>query len=148
MLQSNFPRHSNPMKPAGRLLGTLKIAAALENPEMRLRAAWPKAVGAKVARHTRVASLVRDTLVVEVEDIIWQKQLASLAHYLVSNLARDLGEVLVKDIDFRPMPRRIGPQRAEAARADVPAVPADEAERIEDPVMRMLYLKSRKKESA
>jgi hypothetical protein len=139
------------MKPAGRLLGTLKIAAALENPESRLRAAWAKAAGPKVARHTRVASLVRETLLVEVEDFIWQKQLASLGHFIVSNLARDLGEVLVKDIDFRPMPRRMGMQRAESARADVQSADtasADDAERIEDPVMRMLYRQSRKRESA
>src|SRR5207244_2149270 len=96
--------------------------ATPESQETRLRAAWPKAVGANIARHTRVASVVRQKLIVEVEDIIWQKQLASLGHFLVSNLARDLGEVLVTDIDFRPMPRRIGPQRAEAARADAVAV--------------------------
>jgi len=136
------------MKPAGRLLGTLKIAATLSDPETRLRAAWAKAAGPKVARYTRVSALVRETLVVEVEDFTWQKQLASLRHFIVSNLARDLGEVLVKDIDFRPMPKRMGPQRAEAARADLPAVSADDAERIEDPVMRMLYRKSRTKASA
>ena len=135
------------MKPAGRLLGTLKIAANLEDPEMRLRAVWAKAAGAKVARHTRVASLVRDTLIVEVEDFTWQKQLASLRHFIVSNLARDLGEVLVKEIEFRPMPPRRAMQRAESARADGP-VSSDEAARIEDPVMRMLYVKSRMKESA
>jgi len=136
------------MKPAGRLLGTLKIASAIEGPEARLRKAWAKAAGPKVARYTRVASLVRDTLIVEVEDFTWQKQLASLRHFIVSNLARDLGEVLVKEIDFRPMPKRMAPQRAEAARADVEVVSTDEADRIEDPVLRMLYRKSRRRESA
>jgi hypothetical protein len=53
-----------------------------------------------VARYTREAALVRETLVVEVEDFTWQRQLASLSHFIVSNLARELGEVLVKDIDF------------------------------------------------
>ena len=137
------------MQRAGRLLGTLKITSGLENdPEMRLRAAWTKAAGPKVAAHTRVASVVRETLIVEVEDIVWQKQLASLGHFLVSNLARELGEVLVKDIAFRPMPPRRGPQRAESAWPAAPAPSNDDAETIEDPVMRMLYRKSRKSGTA
>src|SRR5258708_17622841 len=137
------------MQRAGRLLGTLKITSGLEDDaEVRLRAAWSKAAGPKVAAHTRVASVVRETLIVEVEDIVWQKQLASLGHFLVRNLARELGEVLVKDIAFRPMPRRRGPQRADSARSATPVAPNDEAARIEDPVMRMLYRRSRRSGSA
>ena len=135
------------MERAGRLIGTLKIAPELADPEMRLRAAWPKAAGTKVAPHTRVASLVRKTLIVEVEDFVWQKQLASLAHFFVSNLARETGEVLVEAIDFRPMPPRMRPQRASSAQPAAP-VNRDEAERIDDPFLRFQYIKFRKKESA
>jgi hypothetical protein len=75
--------------------------------------------------------LVRDALVVEVEDFIWQQQLAKVEHFLVSNLAKALGEVVVKKIDFRPMPRRREPQRAESARPT--------GERIADPVLDLVY---------
>ena len=89
-----------------------------------------------MARHTRATALVRDSLIVEVEDHIWQQQLATLEGYLISNLAEVLGEKLVKRIDFRPMPRRIMPQRAESARP---------AGGIEDPILDLLYRQSKTK---
>jgi predicted nucleic acid-binding Zn ribbon protein len=142
------------MQPAGRLLGTLKIAKDLQDPEARLRAVWPKAAGAKIAPHTRVASLVRKTLVVEVEDMVWQRQLAPLAHFIVRNLARETGEVLVEEIDFRPARPRMGPQRAESHTPAVRKNPAaagsagSEEAGIGDPFLRLQYRKSKQKESA
>ena len=134
------------MERAGRLIGKLKVARAAENIEARACAAWKVAAGKRVAGHTRATALVRGTLVVEVEDMVWQQQLHSLRHFLISNLARELGEVVVTDLDFRPMPRRLPPQRAEAARRASPLW--DDAEKIGDPVMRGLYKEARKRESA
>ena len=74
------------------------------------------AVGKKIAQRTRPTNLVRGTLVVEVEDFVWQRQLNTLRHFLLRNLHKELGEPLVTEIDFRPMPRRLAPQRAETAR--------------------------------
>ena len=71
-----------------------------------------------------------------VEDQIWQTQLNTLSRVLVSNLEKALGEPLVIDIDFRPMPRRREPQKAERAVG---------RESIQDPVLDMLYRQSRKK---
>ena len=102
--------------------------------------AWPVAAGKYTALKTRATSLVRGTLVVEVEDIVWQRQLNTLRHHLLRNLHKEMGEALVTEIDFRPMPRKLAPQRAESAR---PAV-----EGIHDPVMGMLYRQSQKKETA
>ena len=65
---------------------------------------------------------------VEVEDIVWQRQLNTLRHLLLRNLHKEMGEALVTEIDFRPMPRRLAPQRAETAR------PAG-IEGIQDPVL-------------
>jgi hypothetical protein len=135
------------MERAGTLIGKLKLSSAMADPEMRARAAWTQAAGEKIARHTRATRLVRGTLTVEVEDMIWQRQLAPLSHFLVRNLARILGEAAVSDIDFRPMPPRRGPQSASSARPS-PAGRiggADEADAIRDPVMRMLYRQSRGK---
>jgi predicted nucleic acid-binding Zn ribbon protein len=130
------------MERAGRLFGKVKLSAEVADPEIRARAAWNAAAGKKIARHTRAVALVRGTLVVEVEDMMWQKQLYSLRGFLLRNLARELGEPLVRDLDLRPMPRRRGPQAAGQARPA--AEGADEAEGIADPVLRGLYRKSRR----
>jgi predicted nucleic acid-binding Zn ribbon protein len=122
------------MERAGRLFGKLKLSPEVADPETRVRAAWAVAVGPKVARRTRPTNLVRDSLVVEVEDFVWQQQLSRLEHFLISNLARELGEVLVKKIDFRPMPKRREPQRAQSARPG--------GEQIQDPVLNVVYRQS------
>ena len=87
----------------------------MDDPELRACAAWKVAAGKKIAEHTRATALVRGSLIVEVEDQIWQRQLTTLSRFLVSNLEKALGEALVTDIDFRPMPRRSEPQRAETS---------------------------------
>jgi len=122
------------MERAGRLIGKLKLN--VDDPELRACAAWKVAAGKKIAEHTRATRLVRGSLVVEVADPVWQRQLSTLSRMLVSNLEKALGEALVTDIDFRPMPRRKEPQRAERAIG---------RESIEDPVLDMLYRQSRKK---
>jgi predicted nucleic acid-binding Zn ribbon protein len=123
------------MERAGRLIGKMKLPPKVADAESRVRDAWPVAAGKKIARHTRAVALVRDKLVVEVGDPVWQKQLNTLRHFLLKNLARELGDTLVKEIDFRPMPKRREPQRAEVAR------PAD---LIQDPVLAMLYDRKRR----
>jgi hypothetical protein len=55
-------------------------------------------------------------------------------------MAKVLGEELVIDLDFRPMPPRRLPQRAET--------PRRMTEGIKDPVLEMLYRQSQKKELA
>jgi len=131
------------MERAGRLVGKLKVSAGITDPETRARAAWAMAVGKKIAQRTRPINLVRGTLVVEVEDFIWQRQLNTLRHFLLRNLHKELGEPLVTEIDFRPMPRRLAPQRAETARPIVRVIDG-----IGDPVLGMLYQQSKKKETA
>ena len=122
------------MERAGRLIGKLKLD--VDDPELRARAAWSVAAGKKIARHTRATALIRGSLVVEVEDQIWQRQLKTLSGFLVRNLESALGEALVKDIDFRPMPKRREPRMAERARG---------SEDVLDPVLDMLYRQSRKR---
>jgi hypothetical protein len=127
------------MQRAGSLIGKIKLPPGMSDQETRARAAWVVAVGRRIARYTRATMLVRDTLVVEVEDMVWQRQLNTMRPLLVHNLNQALGEALVADIDFRPMPARIKPRMAESAR---PKGARDEADAIDDPVMRMLYKRS------
>ncbi|MEP7354951.1 MAG: DUF721 domain-containing protein [Acidobacteriota bacterium] len=128
---------------AGSLLGKLKLPPGSDSPEQRAQAAWKLAAGDKIGKRTTAGALVRGTLVIEVSDMVWQRQLATLRHFLLRNLATVLGEALVKDIDFRPMPRRKEPQRAVVAGSAVPSKRLDEALGIGDPVMAMLYRQSR-----
>jgi hypothetical protein len=134
------------MERAGRLIPKLKLSPDLADPEARARAAWALAAGEKIARHTRAASLVRGALIVEVEDYMWQRQLAPLEHFLIRNLREALGEATVLSLDFRPMPKRPArqeelparrqPQRAETARPD--------SDRVGDPLLDLLYRQSKR----
>jgi predicted nucleic acid-binding Zn ribbon protein len=118
------------MERAGRLIPKLKLSPAINDPETRARAAWNVAVGKKIAAHTRATVLVRDSLIIEVGDYVWQRQLATLEGVLLRNLEKALGEPLVKKLDFRPMPARRMPQRAETARPE---------SGIEDPILDLIY---------
>lgn len=126
------------MQRAGQLIGKLKLSRDPADAEARAVAAWRVAAGKRIAAHTRATALVRTSLVVEVEDVVWQRQLNTLRHFLVRNLADALGEALVTDIDFRPMPPKRQPQRATVAR---PAL-------IEDPVLDLLYCESKNRNTA
>jgi len=124
------------MERAGRLFKKVKLPSELADPEARVRAVWANAAGKKVAAHTRAGALVRDKLIIEVEDHVWQRQLFALKHFFLQNLEKELGEKLVNEIDFRPMPPRREPQRAQHARA------SDDG--IQDPVLAVLYQRSRR----
>src|SRR5438105_2529046 len=90
-----FPPTMEIMERAGRLIGKLKVSPGVTDPETRARNAWAMAAGKKIALKTRATNLVRGTLVVEVEDIVWQRQLNTLRHFLLRNLHQELGEALV-----------------------------------------------------
>ncbi len=105
-------------------------------------AAWPDAVGKRVAIHTRAARLVRTKLVVEVEDHVWQRQLFTLSRQILANLVKITGPGVVDDLEFKIIPRRRDPARALHA---APAPLLDEAESIADPVLRGIYRAARKK---
>ena len=130
------------MERASKLIRRLGMAGDAISAEEVACAAWPEAVGKKIATHTRAARLVRSRLVVEVEDHIWQRQLFALTPFVLHNLEKNLGAGLVNDLEFRIVPRRREPQRADQA---IPALMADEAENISDPVLRSIYRASRKK---
>ena len=136
---------SPPMERASKLIRGLRLSGEVITPEQLACAAWPEAVGKKIASHTRPAKLVRTRLVVEVEDTIWQRQLFSLTRHILGNLEKTLGRGLVEDIEFRIVPRRREPVLARTA---TPALFADDADAIGDPVLRDLYKLSRKKAQA
>ena len=134
------------MERAGRLIGKLSRASQVMTNEELARAAWPQAVGKKIASHTEATALVRKTLVVEVQDMVWQRQLYTLRDQILENLSALVGSGLIDDLALRPMTPKRMPQRADTPRRE--EVPADEADGIADPQMRRVYKLSRKKASA
>jgi Dna[CI] antecedent, DciA len=127
------------MERAARLIAKSKNSKRILTEDEIARAVWPVAVGKAVAAHTSRIRLVRSTLVIDVEDAIWQRQLHSLTAQIVERLRKITGSDTVRDLEFRiAIPRR-QPQRAES-RSD-----GDEADAISDPVLQKLYRLSRKR---
>jgi predicted nucleic acid-binding Zn ribbon protein len=133
------------MEPASKLIRQLRLSGDVLSAGELACAAWPQAVGKRIAAHTRASRMVRTRLIVEVEDYIWQRQLFALTPYILRNLEKSVGGGLVEDLEFRIVPRRREPQRAAQA---VPALVPDEADGIADPVLRGIYKASRKKAHA
>ena len=131
------------MERASRLIGRLTARNTPIEPDYLARAAWPLAVGKKIAARTRPARMVRTRLIIEVEDLVWKKQLFALSRQILANLERHLGQGIVEDLEFRIMPPRREPQRATTSQPAL--LPADEADEIADPVLRRMYKVARKK---
>jgi hypothetical protein len=127
------------MERAAKLLTRMRLADCVTPGELAV-AAWPAAVGKKIAAYTRAVSVVRGRLVVEVADYIWQSQIWSLRSQIVANLAAVAGEGIVTELDLRLVVPRRAPQR-EAA----PVRAADEADAIADPVLGRLYRLNRQR---
>ncbi len=136
------------MERAARLIKNKKVSRDILSDEDVARAVWPAAVGKSIAAHTSRLKLVRTTLVVEVEDAIWQRQLHFLSHQIVARVRQLTGGDAVQDVEFR-----IGVPRREAQRADSNGhevfdtrnASEDEAESIQDPVLKKVYRLSRRK---
>lgn len=109
-------------------------------------AAWKRAVGKNIAAHSRASKLVRDKLVVEVEDWLWQRNLMGLSRQILKNLEKTIGKGLVADLEFRIMPPRRDAMRAAASSATFEL--SDEASAIADPGLRRIYRRKRNREIA
>jgi hypothetical protein len=129
---------------ASKLIRGLRLPSETITAEELACAAWPGAVGKNVASHTRAARMVRTRLIVEVEDRTWQRQLHTLTRPILANLEKQMGPGLVEELEFRIVPPRRGPQRAERPVSSVP----DEAENVTDPVLRGIYRASRQRAGA
>ena len=135
------------MERASKVIGKLKLPEGTTSQEAVACAAWPDAVGKKISAHARATRMVRSNLIVEVEDWIWQRQLFTLRQQIRRKIDAAIGPGIVEEIEFRVIPPKLGPQRAQHAIA--PAVAShDEADGIEDPVLRNIYKASRKRQRA
>ena len=132
------------MERAGKSLAKLKLPDAI-SPDDLARAAWPAAVGKRIAAHATAKSLVRGSLIVEVEDGIWQKQLFYLRFQILAKLQEVVGAGVITGVEFRTATPRRPPQPALTLNA---SKALDEADGITDPGMRIVYKQARKKATA
>ena len=131
------------MERAGRLIGKLKLNGKVATPEEMARAAWPVAVGKRLAGRIGRVSLFGTTMVVEVEDAVWQSQLNTLSGQILNKMEKLLGPSTVLKLEFR-----IGIMRRMPQRVDKPSPLFDEGDGIHDPVFRQIYIASRRRASA
>lgn len=137
------------MERAARLINKSKLSRSVLSDDDLARAVWPAAVGKTIASHTVRVKIVRTTLVVEMEDAMWQKQLYPLASQILHRLRTVTGSSDIQDIEFRAAIARRQPQRAESREGGaVQPVHTDEADHIQDPVLKRVYRMSRKRASA
>ncbi len=106
--------------------------------------------GRRLPLPPRASKLVRDKLVVEVEDWLWQRNLMGLSRQILKNLEQAIGPGIVADLEFRIIPPRRGPKVAEAS---LPAFELglrenDDANGIVDPGLRRIYRRKRNREIA
>ncbi|MBI5283281.1 MAG: DUF721 domain-containing protein [Candidatus Solibacter usitatus] len=131
------------MERAGRTIAKLKTAHQHLTVEELIVAAWPAAVGKRLAGRTRVVAVREGRMVVEVEDEVWRRNLAALSPHILKNMAEMLETSAPSWIEFRVgIPRR-PPQREQVA-----ARVADESDGIADPGLRRIYINSRRKAQA
>jgi hypothetical protein len=114
-----------------------------------LEAAWPRAVGAELARRTLLVALEGGCLWIRVADPRWRKVLHRMSGDLRHRLRRGVGDLAPKRLAFVigsvPEPAAAADQtpREEPSReaAPSPALSAA-AEAIDDPELRGLFLES------
>jgi hypothetical protein len=132
------------MDQAGRIIAGMKGVAAVTSPERIACGAWKRAVGKRLAVRTRALKLVRDRLVVEVEDEIWRESLWKLRFQILRNIEKEIGTEIVADLQFVVAPPRREAQRESSPQPATPMNP-DESDAIADPGLRRVYRNSRRR---
>ena len=99
------------MDQASRIIAQMEGVSDVISPNESPVRSWKRAVGKKYCAAHAGVKLVRTTLVVEVEDEIWRKNLWKLRFQILRNLEKALGPEIVADLEFRVMPPRREPQR-------------------------------------
>jgi hypothetical protein len=132
------------MERVAKSLARLKLSDSISTEDLA-RAAWPAAVGKRIASKSTAKSLVRNSLIVEVEDAVWRTNLFQLRFQILGKLSEVLGSGIVQDLEFRVPTTRRPPQPALRLNEKQST---DEADGIHDPGMRIVYKQARKKASA
>jgi len=65
---------------------------------------WPRVVGKKIAENTRIETVNRNTLVVNVSSPVWMQELQFLKKMIVEKLEKELGPGIIRDVRFKTGP--------------------------------------------
>lgn len=101
------------MERIARLVKNSELSRQVLSDEDLAQAVWPAAVGKAIASHTSRVRLVRSTLVVEVEDALWQQQLYRLSAQILHRLRTITGDDGITELEFRIGIPKIQPRREE-----------------------------------
>jgi hypothetical protein len=110
-------------------------------------AAWKHTAGDGLRDHAVATRLEEKTLVVEVRDPIWQRQLATMKRQLIFRVNSTLGQPLVRDIELRINPKALSatpprPANTDIVDNEVPLELWSAAAAIEDKQLRQKFLKA------
>ena len=105
--------------------------------------AWKHAVGETLSARARAESLRDHTLVVAVEDKVWQRQLEQMRDQFLFRLNKVLGRRVVNVLEFRIAPEKFVTQKPVADKSTTQSIPIElvsAAASIEDPGLRKAFL--------
>ena len=110
--------------------------------------AWKHAVGETLSARARAEALRDHTLVVAVEDKVWQRQLEQMRDQFLFRLNKVLGRQVVKVLEFRIAPEKFVVQKPVADKSTTRSTPMESipselvsaAACIEDPGLRKAFL--------
>ena len=105
--------------------------------------AWKHAVGETLSARAQAESLRAHTLVVAVEDKVWQRQLEQMRDQFLLRLNKVLGRRVVKELEFRIAPEKFPIQKPVADKSATRPIPIElvsAAASIEDPGLRKAFL--------
>ena len=109
-------------------------------------AAWKHAAGEGLRDHAVATGLNGDTLIVEVPDAIWQKQLSLMKSQLIFRVNSTLGQPRVKHIELQMNPKAFTTFRKPAddhvADNEIPIELWSAANAIHDRQLRQKFLKT------
>jgi predicted nucleic acid-binding Zn ribbon protein len=88
-------------KPVAKALADFKRTISPETPLAQAQAAWPAAVGERIAAVTEVVEEVEGTLYVECRGAVWSQELALMEPRLRGILAESMGGPGPREIRFR-----------------------------------------------
>jgi len=104
---------------------------------------WPVVVGETVAERTRPVMLLGKRLVVDVDSLVWRRQLARLSRTIAAKLNRAIGRAIVEHIDFRVAAPKARPMGRATSAAGLDTT-EDDAAGIADAGLRRIYRLSKR----
>lgn len=110
-----------------------------------LRAAWPAAVGPRLARRSEVVALDHGVLRIKVPDMRWQRTLVRMRGFILARLRRVVGQAAPRTLGFVTGEIADAGEPAASPAPGAPALPppalvAEAALAIPDPETRALFL--------